>query len=200
MLTEILHRLAAQPRIYDAIQGIFGAAEMNRRLAVRLAELPRPTRVLDLGGGTGLAPELWPAGATYVCLDIDPLKLNRFRSKHPQGFALQGDATRLPLASRSFDLVVCKAVSHHLGDPLLPMLLSESARVLRPGAHFVFVDAVWDPARWRGRLLWRYDPGSYPRTEVILHKAVSEHFAISRWDVFAIHHRYVVCVGAIPAI
>jgi SAM-dependent methyltransferase len=200
MLTEILHRLAAQPRIYDAIQGIFGAAEMNRRLASLLAELPRPARILDLGGGTGLAPELWPAGATYVCLDIDPLKLGRFRGKHPHGIPLLADATRLPLAGGSFDLVVCKAVSHHLGDPVLPMMLSESARVLRPGAHFVFVDAVWDPGRWRGRLLWRYDPGSFPRTEAALRKAVSAHFAISRWDVFAIHHRYVVCVGTSLAI
>jgi SAM-dependent methyltransferase len=195
MLTGILHRLAAQPRIYDAVQGIFGAAEMNRRLAVRLAELPRPARVLDLGGGTGLAAELWPAGAAYICLDNDPLKLNRFRAKHPHGFPVQADATRLPLASRSFDLVVCKAVSHHLSDPQLPMLMSESARVLRPGAHLVFVDAVWDPERWRGRLLWRYDAGSFPRVEAALREAISADFTITRWDVFAIHHRYVVCVA-----
>jgi SAM-dependent methyltransferase len=195
MLTEILHRLAAQPRIYDLIQSAAGVAEINRRLAARLAELPRPERILDVGGGTGLAAELWPAGATYVCLDLDPLKLDHFRRKHPDKVALLADATRLPLASRSLDLVLCKLVSHHLGDPLLAMLLSESGRVLRRGGHFVFVDPLWDPARWRGRLLWRYDRGSFPRSELTLHKAVSAHFAINRWDVFAIHHRYVICVG-----
>jgi SAM-dependent methyltransferase len=195
MLTEILHRLAAQPRIYDLIQSAAGVAEINRRLAARLAELPKPKWILDVGGGTGLAAELWPAGATYVCLDLDPVKLNHFRRKHPDRVALRADATRLPLTSRSFDLVLCKLVSHHLGDPQLAMLLSESARVLRPGGTFVFVDPVWDPARWRGRLLWRYDRGSFPRSEATLRTAVSAHFAISRWDVFAIHHRYVICVG-----
>jgi SAM-dependent methyltransferase len=196
MLTGILHRLASQPRVYDALQGFFGSAEMNRRLAVRLAELPRARQVLDIGGGTGLPSELWPSGTTYVCLDNDLLKLNRFRSTHPHGVALLADATRLPFASRSLDLVVCKAVSHHLDDSLFSTLLAESARVLRPDAHLVFVDAVWDPARWRGRLLWRYDRGSFPRSEATLREAVSAQFAIARWDAFAMHHRYVMCVGS----
>jgi ubiquinone/menaquinone biosynthesis C-methylase UbiE len=196
MLTEILHRIASQPRVYDAIQALAGSGQVNRRLAVRLAELPRPARVLDVGGGTGLSSELWPAGVTYVCLDIDPVKLRGFRRKHPRGIALAADATRLPLASRSFDLVVCKAVFHHLSDPLLPMVLRESARVLRPGAHLVFVDPLWAPARRRGRLLWRYDRGSFPRSEANLRQAVSAQFAITRWDAFAIHHQYVLGVGS----
>jgi demethylmenaquinone methyltransferase/2-methoxy-6-polyprenyl-1,4-benzoquinol methylase len=199
LLTGALHRIAAQPAIYDAIQVLAGSGVVNRRLAERLRELSPPNRLLDLGGGTGLALELVPAGATYVSVDLDPLKLEGFRRKHLHGVGIAGDATRLPFGDGTFDLVICKMVSHHLTDKLLPLLFQESARVLRPGAHLVFVDAVLDPGRVRSRLLWRYDRGSHPRAAATLREAMSRHFGIAHWDEFAIHHRYVLGVGSTPA-
>lgn len=196
MLADVLHRVAARPKVYDALQVVAGAAEVNRRLGLRLAELPAKRRLLDLGGGTGLAPALWPDDAEYICLDNDPLKLKGFLNKHSRGNPLIGDAARVPLLSESVDLVVCKSVSHHLDDRALRRLFAESARVLTVGGHLVFIDAILDRESWRSRVLWRYDRGSYARPAEVMRSAMATEFHIEHWDEFAIHHRYVLAVGS----
>jgi ubiquinone/menaquinone biosynthesis C-methylase UbiE len=130
-----------------------------------------------------------------LCLDIDPVKLAGFRRKDRPGVALRGDATRLPLSTRSLDLVVCKNVTHHLSDPQLPQLFQESARVLKPRGRMLFIDAVLAPERWRSRVLWRYDRGANPRSVETLHQAMAAEFDIAQWEVFANYHRYVFGVG-----
>lgn len=195
MLTDLLHRVVANTTVYDTVQVLAGSADLDRRLAANLGEIAvRPT-ILDVGGGTGLPPSLWPAGATYVCLDIDPVKLAGFRRKDRPGVALRGDATRLPLRTRSLDVVVCKNVTHHLSDAQLPPLFRESARVLKPRGRMLFIDAVQAPERWRSRVLWRYDRGAHPRMVETLRQAMAGEFDIAHWEVFANYHRYVFGVG-----
>jgi len=198
MLTRILHGLMANPRVYDLVQSLVGAAEVHRRLA-RQVELVRDARlVLDLGGGTGLVSELFAArggGGKYVCLDIDPAKLEGFRAKYPAGLALQADAAHIPLADATLDAAVCTNVSHHLPGDVFPQMLAEVARVLRPGGTFVFLDAVWNPTRWAGRVIWRYDRGSFPRTAHAIRAAIAGVLNVEHWEQFAIHHEYALCVA-----
>jgi SAM-dependent methyltransferase len=199
MLTELLHRVVANPTVYDTVQTLArSGTELDRRLAAHVGELARHAFILDVGGGAGLPPSLWPAAVTYVCLDIDPVKLAGFRRKGRPGAALQADATRLPIRTGSLDLVVCKNVTHHLSDAQLPMLFRESARVLKPGCRMLFIDAVHAPERLRSRLLWRYDRGSHPRAVATLHQAMAREFKLVHWEVFVTHHRYVFGVG-LPA-
>ena len=198
MLTDLLHRIVANPIVYDTVQILAGSAELNRRLLANLGEMPEQPTILDVGGGTGLPPSLWPAGTTYLCLDIDPVKLSGFRLKGRPGVPLLGDATHLPIHSRSLDLVVCKDVTHHLSDEQLPLLFRESARVLKPGARMLLIDAVEAPERWRSRVLWRYDRGAHPRPVETLRQAMANEFDIAHWEVFAIQHRYVLGVGTSP--
>ena len=188
---EVLHRLAAQPRIYDLIQSAAGVAEINRRLALRIDKIGRVARVLDVGGGTGREAELWP-GSQYLCLDNDPLKLKGFMRKNPAGIAVLGDAARLPVRSHSVDVVLCKNMSHHLPDETFAAFLSESARVLKPDGVFLFVDPIWAPERRQGRFLWALDRGSHPRSEETLRKLIGERFQLQDWERFAIHHAYVL--------
>jgi len=195
MLARILHRVVAYPAVYDALQNVAGTAELDRRVGDALGALPSRPVVLDVGGGTGLPTALWPARATYLCLDIDPLKLSGFRRKHDAGTPVCGDATHLPFRSGSVDLVVCKNVSHHLADADVRSLFRECARVLKAGGGMLFMDAVQAPERWRSRMLWRYDRGSHPRTVEAVRQAMAAEFQIARWDVFTIHHRYVLGAG-----
>jgi SAM-dependent methyltransferase len=200
MLAEILHRVVAHPKVYDVVQNLAGTAELDRRLGATLGTLPGRPVILDVGGGTGLPASLWPAGAMYICVDIDPVKLAGFRRKQRLGTAVCGDGTRLPVRSGSVDLVVCKNVSHHLGDRDLHRLFRECARVLKSGGRMLFIDAVYAPERWRSRLLWRYDRGSHPRTAEALRQAMANEFQITQWEVFAIVHQYLFTAGTrVPA-
>jgi SAM-dependent methyltransferase len=98
------------------------------RAALSHLELPDCERILDVGAGTGelsrvLAEE---SGGEVVCLDADPRLLDVARAETDLPVVV-GDATRLPFADESFDLVVCQALLVNLTAP--EDALSEFARV-----------------------------------------------------------------------
>jgi ubiquinone/menaquinone biosynthesis C-methylase UbiE len=195
MFTALLHRLVAHPWVYDLAQSVAGAKKVRARLADRISPLHDAKTVLDIGGGTGSVAALWSPSSKYICLDIDPLKLEGFVSKNPTGTALLADATRIPIADESVDAVLCTNVTHHLTDSLLDQMLSESRRILTGGGKLILSDALWAPNRRVSRTIWKYDRGSFPRTPQRLQDAVSKHLGISSWEQFAIWHEYFICVA-----
>jgi SAM-dependent methyltransferase len=195
MLTRILHKLVSGPAVYDLVQKLAGAAAMRKRLAALAPDLPDCAFVIDLGAGTGLYRDIWSANCRYLCLDLDPLKLDGFRARHPADLAVLGDATRLPIGTALVDVVACTMMSHHLDDAALTRMLDEVARVLKPGGVFLFADPVWHPARLPGWLLWRYDRGAHPRRADTLRSLIAGRFHIDRWDDFALWHRYAACLA-----
>jgi SAM-dependent methyltransferase len=90
---------------------------------------------LDLGAGTGAASHaLVEAGAgSVIAVDAAMGMLEHDRDRRPP--AVVGDATRLPLADRSVDVVVAAYCLNHLSAPEAAM--AEIVRVLRPGGSFV---------------------------------------------------------------
>jgi ubiquinone/menaquinone biosynthesis C-methylase UbiE len=91
-------------------------------------------RLLDLGCGDGrLSARLAAAGAQVVGVDPSHVALERARAAHPQvRFVAPCPDGRLPLEDNSFDVAVCVHVLQHVAD--VQTLLSETRRVLRPGA------------------------------------------------------------------
>jgi len=95
-------------------------------------------RILDLGsgmGGTSVALAL--AGAAPLAFeynraycDIIRLRAGRYDVALP---VVNGAGERLPFADASFDLAIAWDVVEHVQDPAL--LLSELARILRPGGR-----------------------------------------------------------------
>lgn len=110
---------------------------------------PRPTwRVLEVGTGTGAnLPVLTALDVRQVVgcdLSADALQYSR----HTTGLAFaQADASLLPFASGSFDLIVAADVIEHVDDD--GAALGEFARVLKPGGHFVLMvpafASLWGP-------------------------------------------------------
>jgi ubiquinone/menaquinone biosynthesis C-methylase UbiE len=194
MLSRIFHKLAAQPWVYDRIQDLAGQKEVLRRLAERVGAA-QPRVVIDIGGGTGTARKILPKDCHYVCLDVEMSKLAGFRSAVKDGFAILGDATRIPVRSSSADMVICKSVTHHLDIEMLARAFEESARVLRSNGQFVLLDAILNPKRLAGTILWRLDRGSYPRSENELLQAFESRFKVIHWEKFAIYHEYVLGIG-----
>lgn len=186
-VARLLHRLADDPRVYDAIQRAVGYARVAARLRAELADTKGV--VLDVGAGTGAVEALLPPEATYVWFDYDVQKLRGYRGRNPGGLAVIGNARRLPFADGSVDVLVTVDVSHHLDDDGLRELLAEARRVTR--GTMVFVDALRRDDL-RSRLLWRYDAGAMPRDLSSLRDLVAESFVIDREQTFRVLHEYVL--------
>jgi malonyl-CoA O-methyltransferase len=126
-------RAAASYEKHDVLQ-----REVQSLLLDRLAfYLDTPTRVLDLGAGTGrgsaLLKKKYPK-AQVIALDlaVPMLRAARRHSAWLKPFArVAGEATRLPLADHSIDLLHSNLCIQWCDD--LPALFSECMRVLKPG-------------------------------------------------------------------
>ena len=162
-------------RIYDATWGRGFAAIYDRGLKATeeagLREMRRETlaaasgRTLDLGAGTGVNADLFPAAVSeLVLVEPDTHMLKKLRTKLERSeegvAAIQAPAERLPFADSSADTVVFTLVLCTVPDP--SAALGEAARVLRPGGKLLFVEHVRsrdsDLARWQDRLEkpWRF--------------------------------------------
>ena len=102
-----------------------------------------------------------------IGVDISEQMLNASVSEGVcDGWTLvQGDATKLPVASGSADTVVTLGGIHHVSDS--QALFSEVARVLKPGGVFVWREPVSDFFLWRmiRAIIYRLSPALDHDTE-----------------------------------
>ncbi len=127
------------------------------RELLRLLEPLAQQRVLDVATGpaTVLAElaKMTPRPLKAIGLDRSPEMLAE-APPLPAGWELRvGDATSLPFADSSFDLVTSAYLLHLLEPDLRRRVISEIARVLRPGARLATV-TVAPPRGPLGRLAW----------------------------------------------
>jgi SAM-dependent methyltransferase len=192
VITRILHALVSQPVVYDWVQRAAGVNEVGEFLSPHLAEAEGKT-VLDVGAGTGIWRQFMPKCAKYLWLDCDPQKLDGYREKHPDGFAVLGSGTTLCFSDKSVDFALVVGVAHHLDDSGFSLLLEELARVIQ--RRLIFLDPVACRERAASNLLWRYDRGRFPRTPGCLHTAIDRKFQVNDIGELTILHRYTLCVG-----
>ncbi len=96
-----------------------------------------PATVLELGAGTGKLTELLvAAGHQVIATDPLPEMLARLRGRVPGALTAVAAAERIPVASRSVDVVVCAQSFHWFNHPVA---LDEIARVLRPDGVLALV-------------------------------------------------------------
>jgi ubiquinone/menaquinone biosynthesis C-methylase UbiE len=116
------------------------------------------TRLLDLGCGAGRhAFEAARRGAKVVALDMDSAELKQvtaIAAAMAEAGELQlpasittsvGDATQMPFADGSFDIVIAAEVMEHI--PADQVAIREVARVLRPGGVAAVTVPSWLPER-----------------------------------------------------
>lgn len=113
------------------------------RAALRVMGPLRGRRVLDLGGGLGLAAELFAArGAEVVACDLAPERLAACAREippelRPRITLVAGTAEDLPFADATFDVIFTKSVMIHTR---LERAGAECSRVLAPGGRAVFIE------------------------------------------------------------
>jgi ubiquinone/menaquinone biosynthesis C-methylase UbiE len=189
----MIDRALSNAWLYEFVQTVTGTRISEAKMRRIVGPVEPGARILDAGGGTGLISRVFDRGRDYCCMDID---LARLRVAVGRGAtAVQGDASRMPVATSSIDLVVMRAVSHHLDDASFGRMVAESERVLKPTGRLLFLDAAWAPSWLPGRLMWRIDQGSHPRTEEQMRAVLESHFEIERRAAYRMHHRYLLAVA-----
>lgn len=103
-----------------------------------LQKLPLGT-ALDAGCGTGRYGNfLQSIGHKVTGVDISEEMLIQARSRNKNANFIQGNLTKLPLDSESFDLVICSLALTHFQQ--IDQVLTELSRVVRPGGHIILSD------------------------------------------------------------
>ena len=107
------------------------------------ATLPAGSRILDVGCGNGvpITEALVNAGYRVAGLDSSTGMLARFLVNLPGTPAVRGDARRCPFADGVFDAAISWGMIFHLPRGDQAMVLASVARVLKPGAPFLFTAA-----------------------------------------------------------
>ena len=189
-LQRLAGGLASRPFVYDLVQNLAGQAKVAARLRVALERLSSG-RILDVGSsGGGFALRL---GVNPVCLDLDLRPLLALRQRGRSATPVASDAAQLPFRDRTFDLTLCVALAHHVGDGVLAAVTSELSRVT--SGYLVFLDPIRNDARRISRFLWRYDRGRHPRTAEALLAALERDFLVTVRERFAVYHEYLLCVA-----
>jgi SAM-dependent methyltransferase len=114
----------------------------RRLLGARLDR--RGLKILDVGCGTGAVAVDFSKHGTVTATDRSPAALALARSRGVDN-AVAADATELPFADGTFDLVTAFDIIEHVEDDRA--MVAEIARVLRPGGTAAIHVPAW-PAMW----------------------------------------------------
>jgi SAM-dependent methyltransferase len=141
---------------YDETRGFPpGEEQTAAALISQTGGLTPASKVIEIGVGTGrIALPLARHVGVYFGVDISRPMMARLRAKQngePISL-LEGDATRLPFASHSFDAAVAVHVFHLI--PNWQAVLQELARVLREGAPLLHCWGEPDTFKSLGQV-WR---------------------------------------------
>lgn len=137
---------------YRTLYGRLYARLHHEALAAALDNIPRDARVLEVACGTGHVTGLLQAlGFTVVACDLTPAMMEQARDRYagrvPKIRFVRADATRLPFAATTFDLVVSTRFLHLFDSSGQTTVLGEMARVLRPGGRLLVDFDNWS-SRW----------------------------------------------------
>lgn len=182
ILTDnLLDRLSAAPRLWNALRWAVEAGFQGERMAI--ARELRPwaddaRRFLDLGCGTGEFAREFPPGR-YVGVDPSTTYL-RFAARHRPGSYLASLGQALPFADASFDAALVLGVLHHLPDSVAQGVMAELARVIRPGGTALVMEDIPPPGGGNpaGQLMHAIDRGGHIRSEAEYRAIFGETFAV----------------------
>jgi ubiquinone/menaquinone biosynthesis C-methylase UbiE len=117
-----------------------------------LTNLPKKSKVLDLGCGNGRAKNIFTGmDCEYTGLDNSEELIKEARKLHPKDIFLPGNMTSLPSPDRSQNIVTAIASFHHLPDIVSRrQTLQEIRRVLAPGGYVFMTNwHLWQTRYWR---------------------------------------------------
>lgn len=128
-MLDFIRRRAARSPLFA-----FNVVLRDRWVALRAAELPAGTRVLDVGAGSAPYRALFTHCA-YRTQDLAPLRPDQLRFGGYGEIDYVSDATDIPAPDASFDCVLCTEMIEHHPQPV--RVVNEFARLLAPGGRLL---------------------------------------------------------------
>jgi len=130
-------------------------------MVIRSLAIEPGARVLELGVGTGLSLDAYPAHCHVTGIDLAPDMLERAQDKVNQNgwrhvTLEQGDALNLKFAADSFDYVMAFHVVSVVPDPI--RMMAEARRVCRPGGVITIINHFRSPNPTFARFMRAIDP------------------------------------------
>ena len=124
-----------------------GVSNLLRGQELRAVEKGRGRRVLIVGCGTSVSTtkEILKSGAEVWCLDISAESIRQVRNdlagceNVENAHAVVGDAEAMPFDDDQFDMILGRAIVHHLD---LRVFMEEVKRVGRDGAALIFSEPL----------------------------------------------------------
>ena len=182
MSEDAYRRIAS---IYDVL--VEPVLQSARLLAVQMWP-PHPYQsVLDIGCGTGSQLELYRRiGCKVAGMDPSPAMVARARRKLGQEARIDlGDASRLPHARDSFDLILMSMVLHEIREETRSAVMAEAKRVLRADGCILVIEYHPGPLRFPRGLLAR------PLIRAVERLAGRQHY---------LNYREFLAAGGIPGL
>lgn len=149
-------------------------------LLTRMANVPRPALVVDLGSGTGLSTRYWADTADQV-IGVEPTKDMRaqaeVQTEAKNVIYREGFSHRTGLPDHCAQIVTCSQSMHWM-EP--QATFEEAARILIPGGVFAAYDYDWPPTTCS----WEAD-AAYEECMLKVHeleKAYNDPAPVRRWD------------------
>ncbi|NTV72204.1 MAG: class I SAM-dependent methyltransferase [Azonexaceae bacterium] len=132
------------------------AARIVRNIGQHIYPPRENIAILDVGCGTGTQLALYQKpGCRLVGLDNSPAMLAQAAHKLGGAAELQvGEATQMPFAADSFDLVTVIFVLHEMPSEDRPAVLQESRRVIKPDGQIMLIDYHPGPYPWLMGQVW----------------------------------------------
>ena len=140
-------------REYDLIAEWYAARRVGPigvpEAVAMASSLAAGSLILDLGCGTGIpiSRALLDAGHRVIGIDSSLEMLRRFKATCPEAAVVRALVQHPGFARESFDAAISWGVFFHLRRPEFVKVLAGVARILKPGAPFLFTggDADAEP-------------------------------------------------------
>lgn len=118
-------------------------AQMERELLSHLPIAPGG-KVLEVGCGTGSnVHNVRALGRTFsfTGVDINEAELALAHHCFPNDYFILGDAATVPFVDRTFDVVFCRDLLHHVSLAQQKLVIAEMARVTRADGEVVIIES-----------------------------------------------------------